>query len=112
LWRVDRREWKVVGRNILTNVGPKINLVFTARIDDVSQWDALFRPAFALSLAYACKELCKDEATIEDVHQAAANAVLAAMPVDASEGTPDELPQPDVIAVRDAQGFCAPWERG
>lgn len=107
LWQIDRRMWKLRGRNIVTNCGPTVTLIYTALIADVSQWDALFRNAFALALAVACKELCKDEEVVETVQKAAGDALAAAWPVDAAEGTPDEMPVLDVIAIRDSYGSCS-----
>lgn len=105
---VNRRDWKVVGRRILTCAGPQIKLVYTARVVEVPQWDALFRIAFVLALALACKQLCKDQKRIAQITDAADKALRAAWPVDAAEGTPDELPMADVIAARDSDS-CEPW---
>ncbi len=95
-----REDWKVRGRNIIAHAGPAVTLIFTARITDVALWDALFRPAFSLALAVACKRLCKDEQIIAEVKQEASDALANAWPVDAAEGTPGCLPEQDVITAR------------
>lgn len=97
---VHRKQWKVQGRQLLCNHGPCVNLVFTALISDVAQWDALFRTAFGLALAVNCGVLCKDRAILQDVAQKAADALPNAEDADAQEGTQDELPMQDVIGAR------------
>lgn len=108
---VHRREWKVVGRRLLTNVGPQVILIFTRRVTEVPLWDALFRSAFVLALAYACKELCKDQERLAEIKADAKDALTTAWPADASEGVPHELPMPDVLASRFDGGCDEPWRR-
>lgn len=109
LWKIHRSQWKVVGRTIQTNRGPQITLIYTSLVTDVAKWDAMFRAAFALALAVACKELCKDLEIVAEVKEAATDALATAWPADASEGTPNEIPMPDVVAAREI-GECQPWD--
>lgn len=101
LWREDRHDWKVEGRSILANCGPQVTLIYTKLVTDVAQWDALFRVAFGLGLAVKCKKLCRDAKIIAEVEDKATDALATAWPADVSEGLPDEMPCPDVIAARD-----------
>lgn len=113
LYCVHIDSWKLNGRRILTNVGPTVTLIYTARILEVPQWDAMFRTAFALALAVACKELCKDEETVGTVQRAAADALANAWPVDAAEGVPDEMPELEITAVRGVGSYSrrrGPWD--
>lgn len=101
LYRVQRQHWKVQGRSILSNTGPSINLIYTRNDTDVAEWDALFRMAFSTALAARCApEIAKDLELESKKEQQAEAALQAAFPVDAGEGTPDEMPECDVILAR------------
>lgn len=99
---LDRqRTWKVQGRQIVTNVGPVINLIYTRNETSVAVWDALFREAFAIALASrAAPEIAKDEQVSEAVMQQSAQALEEAFPVDAGEGAPEEMPDGDILDAR------------
>lgn len=96
-----RRAWKVQGRSVLANAAGPLRVVASVRVTDVSVWDPLFRAAMIASLAFAiAPEAAKDEDTITRAEKAAQAALLTAFPVDASEGTPDEPEEQDVILCR------------
>lgn len=92
--------WKVQGRRLVTNLGPTIKLIFTARVTEVPEWSPLFRTAFALGLAAACGELCKDQDIVARVSARADAALQSAYPTDAGEGAADQEPEREIILAR------------
>jgi hypothetical protein len=96
-----REHWKVQGRSILANAGAPLQVVASIRVSDVSIWDSLFKSTFVASLAFAiAPEAATDEDTISRAEKAALAALPTAFAVDASEGTPDEMGEQDVILCR------------
>lgn len=49
--------WAVEGRRVLTDFGPPLSIRYVRRVDDVPQWDALFRSVFAYRLAMELAEV-------------------------------------------------------
>lgn len=96
-----RRDWKVSGRSVIANAAAPLKVVASMRVVNPGVWDALFKVCFIAALAYAlAPELAKDDDTIEKAKVAAKDALAAATPVDAGEGTPDEPEDQDVILAR------------
>ena len=89
-----KEAWKVVGkRRIATSITAPLRIVYTARVTDVQNWDPLFVQALAVQLAErAAPELAKDERVSQKIKADLAEALAAAFPADAAEGTPDDFP--------------------
>lgn len=89
-----KEAWKVVsGRRIATNITAPLDIVFTARVTDVQNWDPLFLMALAVQLAErAAPDIAKDERVSQKIKTDVEQALNAAFPADAAEGTADDLP--------------------
>jgi hypothetical protein len=101
LHREHHRHWKVRGRTLVSNIGPSVTLIYTALVDDVSQWDALFRMAFSTALAARCAPEIAKDLELEQLKSAQAqDALAAAFPTDSAEGTADEVEECEIITAR------------
>ena len=95
-----KREWSIEGNQLLTNRGPRINIIYSRLEPRVALWDVQFRNAFAWSLAASLGEIVKDEQVIATAAGKARDALAEAFPVDAEESGEDEPPMFDIIAAR------------
>lgn len=81
----DSSAFAIEGRAILTDDAGPLNIIYTARIEDTTQWDASFVEAFAARLAYEIadaltasgtrKEACNDEYKMRVSTATRANAI-------------------------------------
>ena len=101
--------WKVEGRKILTDEGAPLKIQYVARIEDVTQWDALFAEAFSSALAVeVAAALSESETIVRRLAEQAERTVRAARRNDALEGTADDLPRGSWIDARTSYGD---WSR-
>ena len=101
--------WKIEGRKILTDEDAPLNIQYLARIEDVTQWDALFAETFSAALAVEiAAALSESESIVRRLAEQAERAVREARRNDALEGTSDELPEGSWIDARSSYGD---WSR-
>ena len=98
---IDREEWKVEGRKILTDLEPPLNLLYVQRLTDTEQWDALLSQAIvhrlAFNIAYrVTRSRAKEVEAREDYFRFLAEART----IDAQEGSAEEVITDDFIQSR------------
>ena len=97
--------WTVEGRQILTDEGAPLNIRYMTRVEDVTQWDALFAEAFSAALAVeVAAALAESETIVRRLAEQAERTVRAARRSDALEGTADGLPEGSWIDARTSTG--------
>jgi len=100
--------YKIEGGKLLTD-DATINLVYVARVEDVSKYDALFTEALILSLASRLSFILigsnsRDEALKEELKR----VLFAAKMVDGQDDTPDSL-NPSTFLDAKRYGSWSPW---
>lgn len=84
--------YKIEGRRILTDEDAPLEILYIARLEDPSQYDALLTDAIAARLALdAAYPLAGSVSLAQAMSQAYAEKLAEARQVDAQEGTPDAL---------------------
>lgn len=103
--RVLRRKehsykFKVEGRRLLAN-DSEVSIQYIKRVEDVSQFDPLFKSAFAARLAAdLAMPITKDKALVEGMWQLYQLKLEEAYEIDSQEGTLDDLISEDLEEVR------------
>lgn len=94
-------DWKVEGKNILTDAGAPLEVKYIENVTDPNQFDANFREALAAMLASELNEELNQSNTKDEKMEARLRRIYGrAKSRDAQEGTPDEFPEDDWITVR------------
>lgn len=94
-------DWQVEGRKILTNLEAPLKIRYMARIEDTTQWDALFAEAFACKLAQViCERITQSNTKRQLAMQEYRQALADAMRGDAIENPPEPLPDDSWIMSR------------
>lgn len=94
-------EYQIEGRKILSDLTAPLKIRYISRIEDTSQWDALFVEAFACRLAAELAEPLTQSNTKRDMAWAEyARAIKAATKADAIENPPEYLPDDSWILSR------------
>ncbi len=84
--------YKIEGRRILTDEDAPLEILYIARVEDPSQYDALLTDAIAARLALdAAYPLAGSVSLAQAMSQAYAEKLAEARQVDAQEGSPDAL---------------------
>lgn len=86
-------DWRVEGRQILTNVGAPIQIKYTRIITDLRSGDPLFFEALAARIASSCAvTLTENTGKAQDLWQMYQAKLREARAVDAQEGQADQMP--------------------
>jgi len=92
--------FKVEGRQILTNVSAPLRGWYIGRIGEADM-DALLSEAIGMKLAHLiCYRVTTSAARTDEARKAYELALREARSVDAMEGTPEELPDSELLASR------------
>lgn len=98
--------YRVEGRKIVTDMGPPINIEYTACVTDVSQMDVLFRQAFAAALALDLAEAVAGTSTkVEELREAFKQKLRAARTPDSQEPSVRVIEASDWLDSREETGF-------
>lgn len=94
-------DWKVEGRQILTDLGDPIQIKYTKRVTDPAQFDPLFVAALASRVAADIAiSLSESTAKAQGLWQLYMGKLQEAWKNDAQEGQPDSLPQGSWVGSR------------
>jgi hypothetical protein len=94
-------DWKVEGRQIVTDLGDPIQVKYTRRVTDPAQFDPLFVAALAARVAADIAiSLSESTAKAQGLWQLYMGKLQEAWKNDAQEGQPDALPQGSWLGAR------------
>jgi hypothetical protein len=99
-------QYIVEGRNIITDIGAPLNIIYIKQVTDVSVMDVAFRNALAAALALDVAE--SFTGTAAKVDQAAAiykQRLIDARFPDGQEGSPSHVESSEWLEARSASGF-------
>jgi len=89
---LEKEQWKVEGRRILTNQPPSLKIRYSRRVNDVAEYDPLFVQVGGAALAIvACEPITGSGTLKESVRADYRAAMEAAYLADSLEGAPDEI---------------------
>jgi len=93
--------WKVEGRWILTDMSGPVEVEFIARPESAEDFDPMLAEVIGLKLAERCAyRLTNSRSKEERAAKKAADALRDARSADGQEGTPDELPESEILMSR------------
>lgn len=99
-------DWKVEGRQIVTDLGDPIQIKYTRRVTDPAQFDPLFVAALAARVAAdIALSLSESTAKAQGLWQLYMGKLQEAWKNDAQEGQPDALPQGSWLGARFGGNF-------
>lgn len=105
----ERDMWKVEGRQILTDVGSPLQIVYTARVTDVAKFSPLFIDALVSRVAAAAAvTLSESKSKAQDLWNVYLGKINEARRRDAQEGQPDPMPTNSWVGDR-LGNFTAPY---
>lgn len=97
-------DWKVEGRQIITDLGDPIQIKYTVRVTDPAQFDPLFVAALAARVAAdVAISLSESTAKAQGLWQLYIGKLQEAWKNDAQEGQPDALPAGSWLGARFGQ---------
>ena len=99
-------DWKVEGRQIVTDLGDPLQIKYTRRVTDPAQFDPLFVAALAARVAAdVAISLSESTAKAQGLWQLYMGKLQEAWKNDAQEGQPDALPQGSWLGARFGGNF-------
>ena len=95
-------DWKLENNKILTNAGNSLNLIYIARIEDPTVYDACFDEALAAKLAWhLCEEITQSNQKKADAMNEYKDAIRTARRTNAFEKLADAPPEDSWNLARD-----------
>lgn len=92
---------KVEDQFLVSNVGGKMDIAYTADITDISLWDSLAKSAFAAMLAYRiCYAVTGSLQASKTQHDSFKADLMEARTMNGQEGSPDDSGSDILLAVR------------
>lgn len=94
-------DWRIEGRQILTNDSAPLNIRYVYRVEDANEMDALFRESLASRIAYElCEKLTQSNQKKEAAAQDYKRAISEAKRANAIEKIAEEPPEDTWLSVR------------